>query len=296
MTERKQDIYTRLTAKIIAALEEGVRPWVQPWNAEHLAARVMRPLRVNGEPYKGINVVSLWCDAVEKGFANPVWMTYQQATALGAFVRKGERGSPVVFASKIARAEENESGEEVEREIPFLKNYTVFNCEQIEGLPANYYAKAPETDAPKVQPIERVALFTANTRAVIRAGGNRAYYSVSEDHISLPPIECFRDAESYHATALHELTHWTRHEKRLNREFGRKRWGDEGYAAEELVAELGSAFLCADLGITPEVREDHASYIASWLSVLRNDTRAIFTAAAFAQRAVDYLHTLQAPE
>ncbi len=294
MTEKK-DIYSRITAKIVTALEQGVRPWVQPWNTEHLAARVMRPLRVTGEPYKGINVLSLWCDAVERGFASPIWMTFRQATELGAYVRKGERGSPVVYASKIARTETNEGGDETEREIPFLKSYTVFNCEQIEGLPASYYVKPEITDAPKVLPIERAEIFARSTGAIIRTEGTRAYYSVSTDNICLPPIECFRDAESYHATALHELTHWTRHETRLNREFGRKRWGDEGYATEELVAELGAAFLCADLGVTPEVREDHASYLASWLTVLKNDARAIFAAAAHAQRAVDFLNGLQPP-
>lgn len=277
----------------MSALEQGVRPWVQPWNAEHLAARVTRPLRAGGEPYKGINVLSLWCEAVDKGFANPVWMTFKQALELDAHVRKGERGSPVVYASKFARAEQAAGGEEIEREIPFLKSYTVFNCEQIEGLPSHFYAEPEPTSAPAILPLERADAFAKNTGAVVLSHGTRAYYLVSDDRICLPPIGCFRDAESYHATMLHELTHWTRHETRLDRSFGRKRWGDEGYAAEELVAELGSAFLCADLGVTPETREDHASYIESWLSVLKNDSRAIFTAAAHAQRACDYLHALQ---
>ncbi|MGC2463219.1 MAG: zincin-like metallopeptidase domain-containing protein [Steroidobacteraceae bacterium] len=144
--------------------------------------------------------------------------------------------------------------------------------------------------------MERIAVaesFAANTEATLRHGGNRAYYSVTDDYVQMPPFECFRDAESYYATLLHELTHYTRHPSRLEREFGRKRWGDAGYAAEELVAELGAAFLCADLGVTAEPRDDHASYLASWLDVLKRDKRAIFTAAAHAQRAADYLHGLQ---
>ena len=140
---------------------------------------------------------------------------------------------------------------------------------------------------------KRPTHFFAATGAEIRHGGNRAYYAEGADLIQMPPFESFRDAESFAATLAHECVHWTKHEKRLARDFGRKRFGDEGYAREELVAELGSAFLSADLGITPEVRDDHASYIASWLKVLKNETRFIFTAASHAQRAADYLHGLQ---
>ena len=231
-------------------------------------------------------------DATLKGFACPIWMTYRQALELGGQVRKGEHGSLVVYADKITRTETADNGEELEHEIPFMKGYTVFNCEQIDGLPVHYYATA----TPSAFIAERIALaesFVANTSATVRHGGYRAFYSVSGDYVQMPPFECFRDRESYYATLLHELTHWTKHEARLNREFGRKRWGDAGYAAEELVAELGSAFLCADLGITAEPRDDHSSYLASWLEVLKSDKRAIFTAAAHAQRAADFLHGLQ---
>ena len=173
-----------------------------------------------------------------------------------------------------------------------MRCYTVFNVEQIEGLPAHYYA----TNAPKIEPVQRNAraeAFLAATGAEVRHSGTRAYYSISTDVVQLPPFEAFRDPESYYATRGHETVHWTRHPSRLAREFGRKRFGDEGYAMEELVAELGAAFLCADLDLTPEVRDDHAAYIASWIKVLKNDTRAIFTAASHAQRAVDFLHGLQ---
>jgi antirestriction protein ArdC len=184
-----------------------------------------------------------------------------------------------------------DTGEEQEHEIPFMKGYTVFNVEQIEGLPTHFYALAePQIDP--VQRIEHAESFFAATGADIRHGGNQAYYSVTHDYVQMPAFETFRDAESYYATLAHETTHWTRHPSRLERDFGRKRWGDEGYAMEELVAELGSAFLSADLDLTPEVREDHAAYIGSWLKVLKNDKRAIFTAAGHAQRAADFLNGL----
>lgn len=288
----RADVYSRVTAKIVADLEQGVRPWFKPWDAEHAAGRITRPLRANGQPYKGINVLMLWGDAELKGFACPIWMTFRQAHELGAHVRKGEHGSLVVYADKITRTETGDDGEEMLRQIAFMKGYTVFNCEQIEGLPVHFYATA----APPKSDMERIAsaeAFAGGTAAVIRHGGNQAYYSITHDHVQMPPFESFRDAESYYATLLHELTHWTRHETRLNREFGRKRWGDTGYAAEELVAELGSAFLSADLGLSAEPRADHSSYLANWLQVLKSDNRAIFTAAAHAQRAADYLHALQ---
>jgi antirestriction protein ArdC len=292
MSSEKADLYSRITNRIVSELEKGVRPWLKPWNAEHAAGRITRPLRHNGEPYRGINVLMLWGEAMTSNFTCPIWMTYKQAQELGAQVRKGEHGAQVVYADRIHRTETGTNGEDIECEIPFLKGYTVFNCEQIDGLPARYLAPA----APVLDPVQRIAIaetFFGNTGADIRHGGGRAYYNISQDFVQIPPFETFKDAESYYGVLGHETCHWTRHEKRLNREFGRKRWGDEGYAAEELVAELGSAFLSADLGITPEPREDHANYIANWLEVLKNDKRAIFTTAAHAERAVTFLHGLQ---
>jgi len=293
MSNEKQDVYSRVTGKIIADLEKGVRTWMKPWNAGNTAGRIMRPLRHNGVPYSGINILMLWAEATAQGFAAPIWMTFRQATELNAHVRKGEKGSLVVYANSITRAEEDENGEESEREIHYMKGYTVFNVEQIEGLPEHYYGK-PEVTTTPVERIARAEAFFTAIKADIRYRGDRAYYSLEGDYIQMPVIEAFRDAESFYATQAHESAHWTRHPSRLNREFGRKAWGDEGYAREELVAELASAFLCADLGITPEVREDHAAYIASWLEVLTHDKRAIFSAAAHAQKAVDYLHGLRA--
>lgn len=287
------DLYTRVTNRIVADLEMGVRPWIKPWNAGHTAGRISRPLRASGEPYKGINVLMLWSAAMAQGFAAPIWMTYRQASALGGQVRKGEHGELVVYADHMQRTEQDpDTGAEETRDIPFLKGYTVFNVEQIDGLPGQY-TSAP---APRLDPIARIDgadRFFAATCAHVRHGGNQAYYTVGEDRVQMPPFEAFRDAESYYATLAHEVTHWTRHPSRLNRDFGRKRWGDAGYAMEELVAELGAAFLAATLDLTPEPRADHAAYIGSWLKVLQNNKRAIFTAAAHAQRAADHLGSLQ---
>ena len=292
----RPDVYSRITDRIIADLEQGVRPWMKPWNAGHTAGRITRPLRHNGIPYKGINVVMLWSASVTKGYACPLWLTFKQMQEIGGNVRKGEHGELVVYANRITRTETDDKGEETEREIPFLKGYTVFNAEQCEGLPAHYTAVAEAPALPPLQRIERADRFFVATGAVIRHGGTRAYYAEGSDHVQMPPFETFRDAESYAATLAHELTHWTKHGTRLARDMGRVRWGDEGYAKEELVAELGSAFLCADLEITPEIRADHAAYIASWLKALKDDKRLIFIAAAHAQRAADYLHSLQSGE
>jgi antirestriction protein ArdC len=289
----KQDIYSRITNRIIEQLEAGTKPWLKLWNCEHLVGRISRPLRHNGQPYSGINVVVLWMTADMSGYSSPFWLTFKQCRELGGHVRKGEHGSQVVYASTFKKHETDETGEEIEQEIPFLKTYTVFCADQCEGLPQHFYQLA-EPPKDKLERMEAVDRFVAHTKAEIRYGGNQAYYTLAGDRIQMPPFETFRDAESHAATLIHELTHWTQHPSRLNREnFGRKRWGDAGYAMEELVAELGSAFLCADLAITPEVREDHASYIGHWLEVLKNDRRAIFTAASHASKAADYLHGLQ---
>ena len=291
----KSDVYECITNRIVESLENGVRPWVRPWNAGHAAGRIVRPLRANGIPYRGINVLMLWSEAVEKGYASPVWMTFKQAQDLNAHVRKGERGSLVVYASSITRTETDaDTGEDAERNIPFMKGYTVFNTEQIEGLPNHYYAK-PERNLDPVQRIAHAEAFTAATGADIVHGGNMACYSLADDRVRMPPFEAFRDGPAYYATLIHELTHWTRHKSRLDRDLGRKRRGDEGYAMEELVAELGAAFLCADLDLAPDHCDDHSAYIASWLKVLKDDKRAIFTAASHAQRAADFLHSLQKP-
>lgn len=284
----RKDVYARVTDRIIADLERGVRPWLKPWSADNTQGRIVLPLRHNGMPYRGINILLLWSEAIDKGYAAPIWMTYRQAAELHGQVRKGEHGSLVVYANTLIAADVDDDGEEIEREIPFMKGYTVFNVEQITGLPAHYYP-APQPPREKMPLIEAAERLFAATGATIHHGGNRAYYSPSRDLIRLPLPESFKDAESYTSTKAHELTHWTGHPTRLNRALG-KRFGDAAYAAEELIAEMGAAFLCADLGVTSEPRDDHASYLAHWLDVLKTDKRAIFSAVAHAQRAADYVH------
>jgi antirestriction protein ArdC len=291
MTE-KLDVYSRVTNKIIADLERGNLTWLQPWQAGHKAGAVSRPLRAGGKPYRGVNVLMLWAAAMEKGYSCPLWLTYKQALELGGQVRKGEKGSLVVYANTFTKSGTDDKGADVEIEIPFMKGYTVFNAEQIDGLPAHFYATVPPLNQDN-KPLDAVERFFAGTKITIQHGGNRACYSPARDIVQMPELKAFRDGESYYATLAHEMTHATQHETRLNRDLGRKRFADAGYAMEELVAEIGAAFLCADLGITPETRDDHAAYIASWLKVLKDDKRAIFTAASHAQKAADYLHGLQ---
>jgi antirestriction protein ArdC len=225
------------------------------------------------------------------GYSAPLWMTYRQALELGAHVRQGEHGATVVYADAWSGMKPTPPATTSSARSR-LKAYVVFNVEQIENLPTQYL---PQPD-PQTDPVRRIALaeaFIGATGATIRHGGDSAYYSPKFDIIELPVSEAFRDAESYTATKAHELTHWTAHSSRLNRDFGGQRFGDTGYAREELVAELGAAFLCADLGITPEPREDHASYLAHWIAVMKDDKRAISAAAAHAQKAVDFLHGMQ---
>lgn len=288
----RPDLYARVTDKIVEDLERGVRTWTKPWSARHAAGPVGRPLRHNLQRYSGINVVLLWSEAVTRGFTAPIWMTFRQALELGGHVRKGETGSVVVYANRFTRTETDDNGRDVEREIPFLKAYTVFNVEQIDELPPHFLQPASAPLDPE-QRIAHADAFFAAARADVRHGGGSAYYAIEPDYVQMPRFESFVDPESYYATLAHEMTHWTRHPTRLDRDLGRKRWGDEGYAREELVAELGAAFLCADLGLELQPREDHAAYIGSWLDVLKNDKRFVFSAAAHAQRAADHLHRLQ---
>lgn len=291
---QRTDIYSRITDRIIEELANGVRPWMKPWNAANSDGRITRPLRHNGQPYSGMNVLLLWSEQMSRGFASSTWMTFKQALELGAAVRKGETGSTVVFASRFTKSEADGNGGEVDREIPFLKAYSVFNVEQIDGLPDHYYHRP----APVLDPIGRIDqadLFFRHTGAIIRHGGNQAFYAPGPDLIQMPPFETFKDAASYYATLSHEATHWTAPNERVGRDLSRYAKDRSDRAREELIAELGSCFLCADLGIAPELepRPDHASYLQSWLKVLADDKRAIFQAAAHAQRAVAYLHDLQ---
>ncbi|MFO0888222.1 MAG: zincin-like metallopeptidase domain-containing protein [Isosphaeraceae bacterium] len=292
----RRDVYSQITEQIIADLEKGVRPWAKPWNAEHAAGPIMRPLRHNGLPYSGINVLMLWMSATSNNYAAPIWMTFRQVKELGGFVKPGSKSTLVVYSDHYDRTEKAEDGEETKRQVWFMRGYHVFNVEQTEGLPGHYYALR---QGPKLDParrIERAEAFFRNLGADIRHGGNSAHYSPSSDHIQMPPFESFSDPAAYYSTLGHESVHWTKHEKRLARDFGKKAFGDEGYAKEELVAELGAAFLCSDLSLVPIIRDDHAAYLGHWLKVLKADKRFIVTAATHAQKAVDYLHGLQPKE
>lgn len=287
------DIYARVTNKILADLEKGNLTWRKPWNCEQMAGQVMRPLRWNNIPYTGINTLVLWGTAAEKGYNLPYWMTFKQAIDLKANVRKGEKGEQVVYADKIVREEETPEGDTHSRQIPFLKTYTVFNAAQVDGLPSSFY-HVPETVVPANTPqrIETLETFFAQTKADIYTGSKAAYHPTT-DRIQMPPLESFESAVAYYGTLAHEICHWTKHPNRLNRDLGCKHYGDEGYAKEELMAELGACFLAADLGFEPIPEEEHAAYIQSWLQVLQDDKRFIFSAASHAQKAVEYIHSLQ---
>lgn len=306
MSKEKRDLYAEITDKVIAALKAGVQPWLRPWSVKsggNSFVNVALPIRSNSQHYQGINVLLLWWEAMDKGYTNPMWMTYKQAAALKAVVRKGEKGTLVVYAAKFKKEIENTKGEKETKFIPFLKSYYVFNIEQIDGLPKHYYgvdsnAQPAVADSPaeiQKKRLEHIEAYFANCKVDIRHGGNSAFYSPKTDHIQIPEFATFRTVEAYYATLGHELIHWTGAVKRLNRDVG-KRFGDKAYAAEELVAELGAAFLCAVLGLVPEIREDHAPYIKHWIDVLGSDKRFIFTAASAAQKAVGYLQKLNGIE
>ncbi len=188
----RPDIYTTITNRIVEQLSQGALPWLKPWNAEHMAGRITRPLRHNAQPYSGINVIVLWMSAEMSGFISPFWLTFRQALELGGHVKKGEHGSQVVYASTFKKKDATDAGEEIEQEIPFLKEYTVFYADQCEGLPAHFYQLA-EPPKEKIERIEHAERFFANTKADIRYGGNKAYYAIEADYVRLPPFETFRD-------------------------------------------------------------------------------------------------------
>jgi antirestriction protein ArdC len=231
----RADVYTRITDKILEDLTQGVRPWMQPWSAANTNGRITRPLRHNGQPYSGMNVLLLWSEQMSRGFASSMWMTFKQALELGAAVRKGESGSTVVFASRFTKSEADGKGGEVDREIPFLKAYSVFNVEQIDGLPDHYHHR-PTPVLDPVARIEQADRFFRNTGAVIRHGGNQAFYAPGPDLIQMPPFESFKDAASYYATLSHEATHWTAPNDRVGRDLSRYSKDRSERAREELIA------------------------------------------------------------
>jgi antirestriction protein ArdC len=281
-----RDLYAEVTTRIITALEAGVTPWIQPWRTN------FEPMPINAVSrrcYRGINAVLLTLEAQSRGFNRNAWLTYRQAMEVGANVRAGETGCVVVFY-KLHELPHPKSVEQIEDEpkprvVPLLRSFTVFNIDQVDGLPIRLREKEAMFSW---QPDEAAERLLVESRADIRHGGSMAYYDPRNDRIQVPQRTAFKDSAGYYATALHELCHWTGHAKRLARDLT-GRFGACAYAAEELVAEIGSAFLCASCYLKGSLR--HASYISNWLQLLKNDKRAIFAASAKAQQAVDYIES-----
>lgn len=285
MTRKKKlDIHQLVTDQLIAKLESGTKDWKKSWAT--VAGGL--PLRVTGQHYKGINLLILML----AGRAAQTWMTYRQAVELGGQVRGGETGTKVVFFKTLVV--EDRDDPEKEKEVPMLRTFTVFNVEQIDGLPERFYPKPGEAQHAEPR-LEDADAYIKATGARIDHGGDRAYYQPGTDSIRLPEFDQFETAVAYYGTAMHELVHWTGADHRLERNL-KTPFGTKDYAREELVAEIGAAFVCAGMNIESEVRDDHAAYLAAWLKILKEDKKAIFKAAAAAQKAVDFLDGLQPVE
>ena len=293
------DIYEEVTASIITLLDAGTRPWSPSW----ASGAASLPMRHEGTPYRGINILLLWVAAMAGGYANPYWMTYRQAHELGGQVRKGEKGNLVVhagtFTPKDGETDQRQSDEDGEdRTRHYLKKYVVFNVEQIDGLDMTRFP-APVVEM-KNRDQRDPELDTAFARYPVpyTEGGSSAFYRQSEDRIQMPAFAEFVSGNAFYATLAHEAIHSSGHPDRLDRDSLRK-YGEskEIRAFEELIAEIGAAMLCAQLGMEPTEREDHAAYIADWLKALRNDKRAIFRAATAAQAASELIlsHMLAQP-
>src|SRR5579863_5189110 len=280
-------LYQEITDKIIAELEAGRVPWVQPWGTAAAKASLAMPKNAaTRRRYSGVNVLILWAAAIDRGFSAQSWLTFRQALGLGGHVRKGEKGTTVVYADRFTPDEERRRAERDGDEpfvIPFLKRFTVFSTDQCENLPEEL-TTAPEP-VPEGLVLPQVEALIAATGADFRIGGERAFYSPDHDFIQVPRPDAYFEPINWHRTALHELGHWVGHASRLGRDLSGG-FGSALYAKEELIAEMTSAFVCASLGIVPTVR--HADYIGSWLEVLREDDRAIVRAASAASKAADY--------
>lgn len=285
------DIHQAITDQIVTAMETAgdfQMPWIRSRGGSYA-----RPLNIaSGNLYNGVNVLSLWVSALAAEFPSNVWGTYKQWRDKGCQVRKGEKSSLVVFY-KTFEVEETDpdTGECENGERMMARASRVFNAAQVEGFEL---AAEDLPDVPLFDPIQRAEAFAAATGALIEEGGDKACYLPSADMIRMPDRRRFTGTdttspvEAFYSTLNHELVHWTAAKSRLDRQLS-SRFGDEAYAMEELIAELGAAFLCADLGITPEPRQDHACYLKNWLSVLKGDKKAIFTAAAKASQAASWL-------
>lgn len=283
------DIYQQVTDQIVEMLETGTKPWSPRW----AGGRKTLPLRHCGTPYQGINILLLWSQAMSKGYANPYWMTFKQAQELGGNVRKGEKGSHIVYAGSISAKDEEgkpQDGDDTRR-ISFLKGYTVFNAEQIEGLPEGRFPAPLQIEANHSgERDEELEAFFAAYGVPISESGNSAFYDPASDAITMPHFDSFVSANAFYATLAHETIHSTGRMNRLNRETLRDYHKEKSIRAkEELIAEIGAALICAVLGMEATEREDHASYIASWIKCLKNDKRAIFQAATSAQSASNFI-------
>ncbi|CFX18196.1 conserved protein of unknown function [Candidatus Filomicrobium marinum] len=284
----RSNLYAEITDKIITELEAGRVPWVQPWGTAAAKAPLGLPKNASTDRrYSGINVLLLWGAVIERGFSGQSWLTFRQALSLGGNVRKGERGTTVVYADRFVPEDEKrrarETGEDAQA-IPFLKRFTVFNTDQCENLPEDVTTAAPPVPKGLIEP--RVEALIEASGIDFHIGGNRAFYVPAHDYVQVPPPQAYFEPINWHRTALHELGHASGAPHRLNRDLSGS-FGSKKYAFEELIAEINAAFCCASLGIEPTVR--HADYVGSWLEVLREDDRAIVRAASQASKAADWL-------
>ena len=285
----KRDLYAEVSARIVAELERGAAPWIKPWSVT--PGQNVPQNAVTNRPYSGCNVILLWL-ARNRGWLTPRFLTFKQAIEAGGNVRKGEHGTKVYFVKKL-QIKDSDSEEADTRLIPMMREYTVFNVAQCEDLPDAIKAGKPmrvrNPDTRDVLADE----FLRSTGADIREGQGEAYYVPSHDFISMPAFEAFKGADHFYNGAFHELAHWTAHKSRLDRDL-KHRFGERAYAAEELVAELGAAFLCAEFSFDGDVR--NAGYIATWIELLSADKRAFFTACNRASKAAEYLRGLALAE
>ena len=284
----KRDIYADVSARIIKELEAGAAPWVRPWSAT--AGHNVPQNAVTNRPYSGCNVILLWL-ARDRGWRTPRFLTFKQAIDAGGNVRKGEHGTKVYFVKQLRiREGDADAGDEVDEKIvPMLREYTVFNVAQCENLSDSIIHRKPARVRNPDARDELADQFLRSTAADFREGSGEAYFAAGRDFISLPAFAPFKGADHFYNVAFHELTHWTGHKARLDRDL-KNRFGSRQYAAEELIAELGAAFLCAEFGFDGDVR--NAGYIATWIDLLKSDKRAFFTACSKAQAAADYLRGL----
>jgi antirestriction protein ArdC len=282
-----RDHYQEVTHRIIAALEAGTPPWRRPWDPDKAGGPAMPRNAATGQRYRGINVLTLGMSALAFSSGDPRWATYKQAEDRGWQVRRGEHGTTGFFFKRLELRDDTkpDDDEDAVRRIPLLRAFTLFHASQIDGIPD--YIPPTIAEAPWRAP-EAAEIILANSGAVIRIGGDRAFYLPATDHIQLPPQSAFATAEKFCGVLLHEMSHWSGAASRLNRDL-RNPFGSHDYACEELRAEIGQMMVCGELGIADCDFSNNAAYVASWLEKLRSDRKEIFRAAADAQRIADYL-------